>query len=413
MSVMPIDIAAIRSEFPVFDQHLPNGSPVTFLDSAASAQKPRCVIEAEQAVQATHYANAYRGVYQFGAQIDEELEASRQTVQQLLHAEHSHEIIFTGGSTLSLNMIAQGWGRRHLQPDDEILLSVMEHHANIVPWQQVAKQTGAKLVFIPLTTSGELDLEEFANLVSERTKILTVTGMSNVLGTINPIKELADRIRAVGGIVVVDAAQSVPHSPVHVVEDGIDFLAFSGHKIYGPTGVGVMYGRRELLADTDPLVFGGHMIDQVSLTNSTWAEPPAKFEAGTLPIVQAIALKSAIDFVSEIGFDAMHQHESELLKVAYERLSEFPGMTIYGPPIERRGAILSFTMDGAHPEDLAQLLDRKGVFVRHGHHCTMPLHDSLNVRATVRVSFGVYNTLDDVDRLISALHFARVRLRLE
>ena len=413
MSRDTFDIAAIRKQFPIFDQPLPSGRPVTFLDSAASAQKPQCVIDAEQTVQATHYANAYRGVYQFGAQIDDELEASRVTVQQLLHAQHSHEIIFTAGSTISINMIAQGWGRRHLQPGDEILLSVMEHHANLVPWQQVAQATGAQLVFIPLTAAGELDLAAFENLVTARTRILAVAGMSNMLGTINPIRQLSERIHAVGGIVVVDGAQSVPHLPVNVVDDGIDFLAFSGHKIYGPTGVGVLYGRADFLEQTDPLIFGGHMIDRVTLTQSTWAAAPAKFEAGTLPIVQAVAFKAAIDFVTSIGFDTMHEHESTLLNAVYDRLSEIPGTTIFGPPADRRGAIISFTMQGAHPEDLAQLLDRKGVFVRHGHHCTMPLHEQLGVPATVRVSFGIYNTLDDVDRLIDAIHFARGRLRLE
>lgn len=413
MSSFPLNIDEIRCQFPVFDQTLKNGRPVTFLDTAASAQKPRCVIDAERNVMETHYANAYRGVYRFGAQIDEELEASREAVRQLLGAQDRSEIAFTAGTTASLNMIAHGWGGRHLQAGDEILITPMEHHANLVPWQQVAARTGALLKYIPLTATGELDLSRLAEVLGSQTRIVSVTAMSNMLGTINPIGELAQAAHAVGAVLVVDAAQSVPHQPVDVQAEGIDFLACSGHKLYGPTGVGVLYGRRELLDQMDPLLFGGHMISRVFEQESTWADPPAKFEAGTLPIVQAISLKAAIDFVQQIGLERMHTHEAMLTQQAYTRLMELPGMTIYGPPVERRGAILSFTLAGAHPEDLAHLLDRNGVFVRHGHHCTMPLHDLLNVSATVRVSFGVYNTLEDVDRLMDALDFARQRLRLK
>ncbi len=412
METQLFDVAAIRDQFPVFRETLPNGSPVTFLDSGASAQKPQCVIDAEREVLETHYANAYRGVYQFGAQIDEELEASREAVRRLINADDSSEIIFTSGTTMSLNMIAFGWGARHLKAGDEILLNHMEHHANIVPWQQVAERTGAVVRYLPLTPDGRLDLQRLDEFVTPRTKVLSVTGMSNVLGTINPIPELSKRIHDVGGIFVVDAAQSVPHQVVDVIADQIDFLAFSGHKLYGPTGIGIMYGRSDLLEQTDPLLFGGHMIDRVYEDHSSWAEAPAKFEAGTLPIVQAIALKTAVEYVEGIGFEAMHGHEVGLTQSAHQRLMELPGMTIYGPSIEHKGAILSFTMDGAHPEDLAQLLDRKGVFVRHGHHCTMPLHDLLGVSSTVRVSFGLYNNQDDIDRLIDALQFARHRLRL-
>lgn len=412
MHAQTVDIAAIRNRFPIFDQRLPNGQPVTFLDSAASAQKPQSVIDAEREVMETHYANAYRGVYQFGAQIDDELEDSREAVRKLINAAKSSEIAFTSGATMSLNVIANGWGTKHLQVGDEILLTPMEHHANLVPWQQVAQRTGAVLRYLPLTTDGQLDLSELEHFVTRRTKVLAVTAMSNVLGTINPIAELSAKIHAVGGIIVVDAAQSIPHLPVDVIADRIDFLAFSGHKIYGPTGIGVLYGREELLDETDPLLFGGHMIDRVFEDHSTFATAPAKFEAGTIPIVQAIALKSAIDFIEEIGFEGMHEHELMLTNYAQERLHEIPGMKIYGPAPEKKGAIISFTLDGAHPEDLAHLLDRKGVFVRHGHHCTMLLHDLLQVSATVRVSFGIYNHTADVDQLIDAIHFARQRLRL-
>ncbi|SFI99788.1 aminotransferase class V-fold PLP-dependent enzyme [Planctomicrobium piriforme] len=407
------DPVQVRSQFPIFQQTLPKGLPVTFLDSAASAQKPQTVIDAERRVYETHYANAYRGVYRFGAQIDDELEASRDAVRMLLGAERVEEVIFTAGTTLALNMVAFGWGRKHLKAGDEILLNLMEHHANLVPWQQVAKQTGANIRYLPLTPQGELDLTRLDEFLNPRTKIVSVTAMSNVLGTLNPIRKLADRAHDMGAVLVVDAAQSVPHGIVDVVQQGIDFLAFSGHKLYGPTGVGVLYGRRDLLNRMDPIIFGGHMIEQVHLHESSWAHLPAKFEAGTIPIVQAIALKTAIDFVDGLGFDAIHAHEQDLVNYAWQELHQIPGLKVYGPPPDRRGAILSFSIARAHPEDLAQLLDRKGVFVRHGHHCTMPLHAWLEVPATVRASFGVYNTREDVDRLRDALLFAREKLRLK
>lgn len=406
------DVEVIRRDFPILQKALPKGVPVTYLDSGASAQKPQCVIDKESEVYENYYANAYRGVYRFGALVDEHLEESREKTRRLIGANQVDEVIFTAGSTMSLNMVAFGWARRHLQQGDEILLNEMEHHANFVPWQQVAAQTGAVCRFIPLTADGRLDMIRLEEVLSSKTKVLTVTGMSNVLGTINPVKELAARAHAVGAIIVVDGAQSVPHLMTDVADADIDFLAFSGHKLYGPSGVGILYGKQELLAETDPLLFGGHMIDRVYREHSTWAASPAKFEAGTGPIAQAIALGTAIDYVAGIGFDAMHAHEQQLAAYAHQRLNELRGLKIYGPSLEHKGAIFSFTIDGAHPEDLAQLLDRRGVFVRHGHHCTMPLHDLLGVSATVRASFGVYNTLADVDALIDALQFALGRLRI-
>ena len=412
MTDQQLDLDAIRGDFPILRKLLPKGLPLTYLDSGSSAQKPQCVIDKESEVYENFYANAYRGVYRFGAIVDEELEATRERVRRLVNAASVDEIVFTSGTTMSLNMVATGWGRRHVQPGDEILINEMEHHANFVPWQQLAKATGATLRFIPLTDDGRLDMDRLSEVLSERTKLLAVTGMSNVLGTINPIGELTARAHEVGAIIVVDAAQSVPHGTTDVVAGGIDFLSFSSHKLYGPSGVGVLYGRRELLDETDPLLFGGHMIDRVYKDHSTWAAPPAKFEAGTLQIAQAIALGSAIDYVNALGFDAIHTHEQKVMHYAYAKLSEIPGMRIYGPGPEHRGGIISFTIDGTHPEDLAQLLDRRGVFVRHGHHCTMPLHDLLGVSATVRASFGVYNTQADVDALLDAIQFAREKLRV-
>ncbi len=407
-----LDIEAVRRDFPILQKPLPKGFPVVYLDSGSSAQKPQCVIDKEREVYENFYANAYRGVYRFGAIVDEELEATREKVRQFINAKHSEEIIFTSGSTMSLNLVASGWGRRNLEPDDEIVINEMEHHANFVPWQQLALQTGATCRFLQLTDDGRLDMSRLGEVLSDKTKLLAVTGMSNVLGTINPIAELARRTHESGAVVVVDGAQSVPHEQTDVITDDIDFLAFSGHKLYGPSGVGVLYGKHELLEQTDPMLFGGHMIDRVYKDHSTWASPPAKFEAGTIQIAQSIAMGAAIDYLNTLGMEIIRKHERGLLEYAFDRLQEIPGMRIYGPGIEDRGAITSFTIDGAHPEDLAQLLDRRGVFVRHGHHCTMPLHDLLGVSATVRASFGVYNTHGDVDALLDALEFARQRLRL-
>lgn len=406
------DVDVIRRQFPIFQQTLPKGLPVVYLDSAASAQKPQAVIDAERNVYETHYANAYRGVYRFGALIDDELEASREAVRRLIRAESAAEIIFTSGTTLALNAVAFGWGLRHLQPGDEILLTLMEHHANLVPWQQVAQRTGAVVKYLPLTADGQLDLSRADAFFTRKTRVVSVTGMSNMLGTINPVREISRRARDAGAILVVDGAQSVPHGETDVAAQGVDFLAFSGHKLYGPSGVGVLYGRRERLEEMDPFVFGGHMIERVGLDGSTWAHLPAKFEAGTIPIAQAIALKTAIDYVDGIGFDAIHAHERGLLELAVEQLNALPGMRIYGPGPDQKGAIVSFTIARAHPEDLAQLLDRRGVFVRHGHHCTMPLHEHLGVSASVRASFGLYNTREDVLALADGLRFSLEKLRL-
>ena len=405
-------IEHIRSQFPILARPLAKGVRLAYLDTGASAQKPQCVIDKESEIYETCYANAYRGVYRFGAIIDEQLEATRARVASFIGAESADEVIFTGGSTMSLNLVAQSWGRAFLKAGDEILLNEMEHHANLVPWQMVAKERGAVLQFIPLTPDGQHDLTRLDEVLTPRCKVVAVTGMSNMLGTINPVAELARRAHDVGAVIVVDGAQSVPHLPVHVREAGIDFLAFSGHKIYGPSGVGILYGRRELLDAMPPFLGGGHMIDRVYTTHATWSEPPAKFEAGTPPIAQAIALGTAIEWVEQIGLHEAHEYEQGLIQRAWDALLTIPGMHIYGPPPAQRGGILSFTIDHAHPEDLAQLLDRKGVFVRHGHHCTMPLHDKLGVSATVRASFGVYTNDEDIEQLIDAIQFAREKLRL-
>ena len=412
------DVESVRRDFPILNRPLEEGRrrkgelPV-FLDSAASAQKPSCVIEKEREVEEQYFANAYRGVYYFGERIDEELEASRDRVRQLLNAESSSEIAFTSGTTMSINVVARAWGAKFLQPGDEVLITEMEHHANIVPWQMICQERGATLRWLPLTDDLQLDLSQLDNCLTSKTRLVAVSAMSNVLGTINPIHEIAKKAHAAGARILVDAAQSMPHGPINVqTGDGgeIDFLAFSGHKLFGPTGIGVLYGREELLREMNPFLGGGHMISRVFKDHSEWADPPAKFEAGTIPIVQAIALHSAIDYVETLGFDNVHHYETALLRYAHEKLESVSGLKIHGPACEFKGPICSFTIDGVSAEDLANLLDIKGVFVRHGHHCTMPLHDKLGLVASVRASFAMYNTRGEVDRLVDAINYAMERL---
>ncbi|MFN8706171.1 MAG: aminotransferase class V-fold PLP-dependent enzyme [Planctomyces sp.] len=403
---------AVRAEFPVLMQTLKDGLKPVYLDSGASAQKPLCVILKEREVEEQYYANAYRGKYRFGARVDDELEASRAVIASFLNAESADCVVFCPGATAGLNMVAFGWGRRHVQAGDEILITLMEHHANFVPWQQLARERGAQLRFIPMTDDGQLDMNRLDEVLTKKTRVIAVCGMSNVLGTINPVAELARRAAAVGACLVVDGAQSVPHEATDMKAAGIDFLVFSGHKVYGPTGVGVICGKADRLAEMDPILYGGHMIDQVSVSESTWAAPPAKFEAGTPPIVQAIALGTAVQWVQHHGIDRIRNHEHQLLVEATERMMQIPGMQIFGPDVSRKGGIISFRITGVHPEDLAAMLDRKAVMTRHGHHCTMPLHTHLGLTATTRVSFAAYNVRSDVDALLESIQFARQRLRV-
>ena len=397
------DVPAAKADFPILNKPLPSGGQVVYLDSASSAQKPAIVIEKEREVLENYYANAFRGRYYFGSRVDDEIEATRERVRSLIGAESTDEIVFTSGTTMSINLVASAWGRRYLGPGDELLLNEMEHHANLVPWQKLAAERRATLRFLPLTHDGQLDLSGLDEVLTSRTRLVAVTGMSNVLGTINPIDELARRAHEVGALILVDGAQSVPHQRVNVSAGRIDFLAFSGHKLFGPGGTGVLYGRRDHLESMDPFLCGGHMIEHVSREHSTFAAPPAKFEAGTLPIVQIIGLRAAIDYVQSFGFDAIGRHEQRLLEYAHRQLATVPGLRIYGPAPENKGAIVSFSIDGVSAEDLAFHLDQRGVFTRHGHHCTMPLHDFLGVPSTTRASFALYNTLDDVDALVAAI----------
>jgi cysteine desulfurase/selenocysteine lyase len=407
MTTAVFDVSAIRRDFPILNRPLPNGQTLVYLDSGASAQKPQSVIDKMTEIYSTCYSNTHRGIHTLGDLVTTEVENARENIRDFIGAKAVEEVIFTQGTTASINTVAYGWARKFLKPGDEVLLNVMEHHANFVPWQQAALATGAKLRFIPLTQDGRLDLERLDEVLTERTKLLAVTGMSNVLGTINPIKLLADRAHAKGALIFVDGAQSVPHGPVNVTELDIDFLAFSGHKLYGPSGIGVLWGKRRLLESMDPFLFGGNMIREVFLETSTWGDLPAKFEAGTMPIAEAVGLGTAIDYVRSLDPQAVHTHEMALTAKAFDRLHAIPGVTIYGPGLEHRGSIVSFTVDGVHPHDLADLFNNRGVAIRAGHHCTMPLHEHLNQPATARASFTFYNTLDEVDALADAILYAK------
>jgi len=401
------DVLAIRREFPILQQEV-NGKPLAFLDSGASSQKPRQVIDCLEDYYKRYNANVHRGVYKLSEEATFAYERARGKVARFIGAASQREVIFTRNTTEALNLVAYSWGGANLQPGDRILLTIMEHHSNIVPWQQLAQRTGAKLDYLGIDGEGRLRLDELDQKLSERTKLVALTHQSNVLGTINPVRAIADRAHAVGAVVVVDGAQSVPHMPVDVQALGCDFLAFSGHKMCAPTGIGVLWGRRALLEAMPPFLGGGSMIKVVELEQSTYADLPARFEAGTPAIGEAIALGAACDYLSEIGMEAIHGHELELLAYALEQLSAVEGLTLFGPrSVEQRGAAVSFTLDGVHPHDVAAILDGENVAVRAGHHCTQPLHRQLDVPATTRASFYIYNTHEDVDRLAAGLEKAR------
>ncbi len=398
-------IADIAKEFPILQRPLPNGRLPVFLDSGASAQKPQVVIDKLAEVQEQYYANAFRGKYYFGQRVDDEIEAARAKAASLIGANRTEEIVFTSGTTMSINLAAQSWGRKNLKPGDEVVITEMEHHANFVPWQAIAKERGATLKIIPVDDDRLLDRESIENHITDNTAIVAVASMSNVLGTVNPIADLVEKAHSHGALIFVDAAQSIPHERPDVAALGVDFLSFSGHKLYGPSGVGVLYGKYDLLREMDPFLYGGHMIQSVGRDGSTWSDPPAKFEAGTMPIVEIIGLGAAIDFVASVGYDEIQKHEQALLLAATEQLQEIPGLTIHGPAVDRKGAIVSFSIDGVSTEDLAMRLDDRGVFTRHGHHCAMVLHERLGVPATTRASFGMYNTLQDVEALADAIRY--------
>jgi cysteine desulfurase/selenocysteine lyase len=399
---------ALREDFPILAEEVGDQQPLVFLDNAASTQRPRQVIDAISGVYERTYANVHRGIHTLSELSTEQYEAARAKVQRFINAASFNEVIFTQGSTASINAVARSWGDANLRAGDEILLTVMEHHSNLVPWQQTAARTGAVLKHIPLTADGRLEMDALPRLLTDRTKIVTVCSVSNALGTINPIAEIARQAHAVGALVLVDAAQSVPHMTTDVQALGCDFLAFSGHKMLGPSGVGVLYGREQLLEAMPPFLGGGSMINEVRLDGFTPAALPAKFEAGTPPIVPAIGLGAAIDYLEGIGMERIQRHEHELVRYAYEGLSQVEDLRILGPEPQYRAGLVSFVFERIHAHEFAQVLnDQFGVAVRAGHHCTQPLHTALGITASTRASFYLYNTPEEVDRLLEGVAAVR------
>ena len=406
-SAASLDVVAIRADFPILDRKTRGGKDLVYLDNAASSQKPREVVDALSDYYLRYNANVHRGIHTLSEEATDEYEKARRKIQAFINAEHAEELIFVRNTTEAINLVAHSYGAR-LREGDEILLSEMEHHSNLVPWQMLADRSGARLKFIPIHDDGNLDMDAFPALLTDRTRVVAVSHMSNVLGTINPVEEITRAAHAAGAVVLLDAAQSVPHIPVDVRAIGADFLAFSGHKMLGPMGVGVLYGRRELLDSMPPFLGGGNMIMKVELEHTTYNELPDKFEAGTPDAGGAIALGVAVDYLSRLGMDRVHRHEQELVDYALEVLLSMPDVAIYGPKTsEGRGGVISFNVGDIHPHDIGTLLDRDGVAVRAGHHCCQPLMRRLGQAATARASFYVYNTRAEVDALASAIGNAR------
>jgi cysteine desulfurase/selenocysteine lyase len=402
-----LDAHRLRADFPIFQQQF-HGKPLAFLDSAASSQKPRQMLDAMTTFYETSYANVHRGVYELAERATAGLEDAREKVRALLNAPDAREVIFVRNATEGLNLVAYAWGLSNLGPTDVVVVTELEHHSNFVPWQYVAKRTGADFRMIPLDEHGELQLEALDEVAADGNVKIVATGVvSNSLGTVNPVERLAAWAHERGAIMVADAAQAAPHRTVDVQSLGADFVAISAHKMCGPSGVGALWGRAELLEAMEPFLVGGHMIRSVKADVTTWGELPHKFEAGTAPMAEAVGFGAAIDYLSEIGFDAIQRHEHELAAYALERLAEVPGVTSYGPPADRRAGIVSFNIEGVHPHDVAQVLDFEGVAIRAGHHCCQPLMQKLGVAATNRASFYLYTVPDEIDRLVDGLHKVR------
>ena len=402
-----LDARALRADFAILAQEI-NGKPLAYLDSAVTAQKPRQMLEAMTQFYETSYANVHRGVYALAERATEGFEGAREKVARFVNAPSSREVIFTRNATEALNLVAYAWGLTNLGPGDLVVVTELEHHSNFVPWQYIAKRTGAGFRMIPLTEGGELDLNALDGFAAEgEIKVVATNLVSNALGTVNPVERLSAWAHDQGAIMVVDAAQGAPHRAIDVQALGCDFLAFSAHKMCGPSGVGALWGRRELLEQMEPFNLGGHMIKKVQFEETTWGDLPHKFEAGTSPIAEAVGFGAAVDYLNAIGLDAIEQYEHELVSYALERLGEVSGILLYGPPADRRAGIVSFNMDGVHPHDVAQVLDWEGVAIRAGHHCCQPLMQRLGVAATNRASFYLYTVPEEIDRLAEGLHRVR------
>lgn len=401
------DVQRIRRDFPILQQQV-NGKPLVYLDSTASSQKPLSVIETMNTYYREYNANVHRGIYQISEKASEAYETARKKIGRFINARSWREVIFTRNATESINLVAYSWGLNNIKAGDVIITSEIEHHANLVPWQQLAARTGATVKYIPVDEHGYLDMATFDAWLTPQVKLVSITQMSNVLGTVTPVGEITQKAHAVGALVLLDGAQAVPHMPTDAQAFECDFLAFSGHKMLGPTGIGVLWGRKEILADMPPFMTGGDMIKKVTFEGSDWNELPWKFEAGTPAIAEAVGLGAAVDYLNELGMHNVRRHEIELTTYAFDRLSQVEGIRIYGPhdPTARGGAV-AFTLGDIHPHDIAAVLDSEGICVRAGHHCAMPLHDKLGLQATARASFYVYNLPQEVDRLAEGLDKAR------
>ena len=407
-----LDARKLRADFPIFEQEI-RGKPLAYLDSAVSAHKPRQVLDKLRTFYETQYANVHRGVYTLSEIATAEYEGAREKIAHFINAPAPRELLFTHGATESINLVAYAWGLDNLGPGDVVVVTELEHHSNFVPWQYIAKRTGATFKAIPLDENGELQLDALGEIEQAgNVKVVANNLVSNALGTINPIEKLSAWAHERGAIMVVDAAQAAPHHAIDVQELGCDFLAFSAHKMCGPTSVGALWGRAELLEAMSPFNLGGHMIRSVKLEETTWGQIPFKFEAGTQPIAEAVGFGAAVDYLTDIGIDAIEEHERELLVYALEKLADVPGLTAYGPPPERRAGIVSFNLEGVHPHDVAQILDMEGVAIRAGHHCCQPLMAKLGVAATNRASFYLYTIPEEIDRLVEGLHKAHKLLAI-
>jgi len=399
--IKTFDVAAIRKDFPIFE------TGIAYLDSANTSQRPRQVTAAMLEYFERFNANIHRAAYSIAEEATQRYEGTREKVRDLIHAASTREIIYTRGTTEAINLVAYAWGRKHIKRGDLIVLTLLDHHSNIVPWQILAAETGARIEYVDIDERGELRLDQFAALLKHEPRLVAFNLISNALGTVNPAAEMAAQAKAAGATVLIDGAQSTPHQPVDVGALGCDFYAFSGHKMLGPTGAGILYGRRELLEQMDPFMSGGDMIKTVRVEGTTYSDLPWKFEAGTQAIAEVIGLGAAVDYLTGLGLDAVRAHEREITEYAYEALGEIGGLTLYGPPPSRRAGVISFSLEGIHPHDLATIADRDKVCLRAGHHCAMPLMTRLGVAATARASFYIYTQRDEVDRLVSSIKEAQ------
>ncbi|MEE8390695.1 MAG: cysteine desulfurase [Anaerolineae bacterium] len=401
-----LDPVTLKADFPILAREI-HGKSLAYLDNAASSQRPQVVIEAMSEFYRTRYANIHRGVHTLSEEATAAYEEARDKVAAFINAPDRRGVVFTRNATEAINLVAYAWGRANVGPGDRIVVTEMEHHSNLLPWQVLAREVGAELAYVSVTNEGRLDLDSLDRLLQGPVKLVALTHVSNVLGTVNPVREIVTQSHAAGAQVLVDAAQSVPHLPVDVEALDCDFLAFSGHKMCGPTGIGVLYGRPELLEEMPPFITGGGMIRRVERAEATWVDLPWKFEAGTPPITEAVGLGAAVDYLSAVGIESVWTHEQELAAYAVERLVEIPGVQVIGPQSGERGGVVSFAVASVHPHDLAQMLDSEGIAVRAGHHCAQPLHERFGLVATTRASFYLYNTCEEVNRLVAGVQHAQ------